>query len=82
MKNCVCDLCKKDIEPAKGIEFKINTTIYDLCVNCLKIIDKVRCKNCKGTGKIREVDVEASHRVATCGENRTEYRTVTCQKCK
>jgi hypothetical protein len=69
------------MEPEKGIDFRIGGTIYDFCIDCLNVIDRTRCKNCEGTGKVREVDIEASNAQATCGENRTQYRTVACQEC-
>lgn len=40
------------------------------------------CSACLGTGKVQEVDEYASSAQASCGENRTQYRTVKCKKCE
>lgn len=52
------------------------------CKRCLKLRKRpVLCEWCYGTGKIREVDYTETHAQATCGESRTQYKTVKCQRC-
>lgn len=40
-----------------------------------------KCKKCNGTGKAKVRDDEATNSFACCGENRTEYKIVTCTEC-
>jgi len=82
MKIRKCDLCKCDISNESGASFKIvGIGDYDFCDECIKIVRKAVCKKCHGEGTVREVDDEASCAQATCGENRTQYRTVKCKCC-
>ena len=82
MRTCVCDLCKNTIDPGVSTELTIpNVGLYDFCPDCVKRVRRAICLKCKGKGRHQEVDVEASQRGASCGENRTEYRTVACQEC-
>ncbi len=72
-----------DTKCVHGVEFNIASVgLIDLCVQCVKIVRRAICKTCKGTGKYQEVDREASGRAASCGENRTEYRTAMCYECR
>jgi len=83
MRTCVCDLCKNTIDPESSVELTVpGIGLYDFCVDCVKRLRKAICKKCKGKGRHEEADREASNRQATCGENRTQYHTVTCQECK
>ena len=82
MRTCVCDLCKDTLDPQKSVEFTVlRVGVYDFCPECVRRLRRAICSKCKGTGRHREVDVAASQAGASCGENRTEYRTVACQEC-
>lgn len=69
---------------------KGNRASVDLCGDCLKkAVDKYLSSrkrplmsscNCDD-GKIREYDRDASMAVATCGESRSQYKVVKCDKC-
>lgn len=76
MKNRVCDLCKSKINLKDGVSFDL----YDLCNACIKLVRCAICRKCEGTTKVRIVDHENSE--ATCGENRTQYKTITCDQCR
>lgn len=78
MKSRKCDLCSKVIPDNKGVSFGK----HDLCDSYIEIVRRAICKKCGGTGKVREVDHAETNAQATCGENRTQYRTVACKKCK
>ena len=75
-----CDLCSLGIDEENDNEF-VSFGIRDLCGKCVSTVRRAICQKCHGTGKFREADREASDRGASCGENRTEYRTVTCHEC-
>lgn len=79
MKKRHCDLCKSEI-------FKLSDGAcfdkYDLCDKCVKLVRTAICKTCNGTGKKRICDDEATFAQASCGENRTQYKTVPCNNCK
>jgi len=82
MKVRKCDFCMCDILD-KGASFTIQGVgNYDLCETCIAIVRTAICRNCHGTGTVREVDHQASDAQATCGENRTVYRTIKCLGCK
>ena len=81
MKTCTCDLCKKNIKSKTGVCFPVGVVNFDFCDSCVKIVRRAICLKCEGKGRHQEVDFEASQRGASCGENRTEYRTVACQEC-
>ncbi len=77
MKTRECDLCNHTITKDTGVSFDV----YDLCDKCVKVVRRAICRECRGTGKTSEVDHERTNSMATCGENRTQYRTVLCKKC-
>lgn len=77
MQKRECNFCHTDIEGKDGVSFGP----YDLCVECVKLTRRAICLKCHGTGKIRIVDNEATDAQGTCGENRTQYKTVNCGKC-
>ena len=77
MKIRKCNLCGYCIQNDDGASFGC----YDLCIECVHIVRRVTCRKCKGTGRVSEVDQEASAAQATCGENRTQYKTVDCLIC-
>lgn len=82
MRTCVCDLCKNTIDPEVSVELTIpNVGLYDFCTDCVKRIRRAICKKCKGTGQYQERDEFATESQASCGENRTQYRTVSCHEC-
>lgn len=86
MKKRYCNLCESGIfelclESARqqnGVCFGP----YDLCDKCVKLVRTAICKTCNGAGNKRVRDDEASFAQASCGENRTQYKTVPCDKCK
>lgn len=78
MKSRECDLCDKTIEGNTGVSFGC----HDLCNKCIKIVRCAVCKQCHGEGIVSAVDYEATHAQATCGENRTQYKTIACKHCK
>jgi len=83
MRTCTCDLCKNTITGSECVSFPIvGEGSYDFCKDCVKIVRRAICRKCKGTGIYQERDAEASDRQATCGENRTKYRMVSCQECR
>lgn len=77
MKNRVCDLCKSEINLKDGVSF----CLYDLCNACIKLVRCAICRKCEGTKKVRVRDQAATDAQATCGENRTEYKTISCVDC-
>lgn len=83
MRNRKCDLCKSDIAgkcsdaPMDGVSFGV----YDLCVECVQIVRRAVCRDCGGTGKVRVRDDFATSTHASCGENRTQYKTEKCKRC-
>lgn len=80
MKNRKCDLypCKNDIGGDSGISFGSR----DLCDQCVQIVRRAICRDCNGTGKIRVRDDYATDAQASCGENRTQYKTEECKHCE
>jgi len=63
---------------------------YELCFLCQsrliryalsKLTIARDCKECNGTKKRRIKDELLSIASSTCGENRIEYKTITCDKC-
>lgn len=78
MKIRKCDLCSLVIKDTKGVSFGT----YDLCERCSTNARYATCRKCCGTRKVSEVDREATNAQASCGENRTQYRTITCKNCK
>jgi len=81
MKINKCDLCDLVIDSDKD-NGAVSFGVYDFCGICTKNIRRAVCLKCKGTGKIRIVDDDATDRQATCGENRTQYKTIECDRCK
>ena len=77
MKSRKCDLCGIIIDKGFGVSFGV----YDLCSECVEAVRRAVCLKCKGTGKMRVRDDDATFAQATCGENRTEYKTVNCDRC-
>ena len=73
-----CNLCESHIDGNCGIGFDAENRRYDICDKCLDLIKLYSCPICKGSGKKRVVDHAATVAQATCGENRTQYKTVAC----
>jgi len=78
MKTRSCNFCRIKIDNNDGISIQN----YDLCRLCTQLVRRAICPKCEGTGKVRRVDHEATYAQATCGENRTQYRTVPCKACE
>ena len=78
MKTRKCNFCNRNINGDSGMSFHN----YDLCIDCVIIARRMVCRECSGTGKVRVRDDEATDAQATCGENRTVYRTIECKSCK
>lgn len=90
MRKRFCNFCKNELsnlitqtiggvpQYAKGVGWGGG---YDLCDNCVKVIRRVICRHCLGTGRIRVRDDEATDAQATCGESRTQYKTIICRYC-
>lgn len=84
MKIRKCDLCKSDVSgkcgdsPVYGVSFGT----YDLCVECVRLVRRAICRDCNGTGKVRVRDDYATDAQASCGENRTQYKTEKCKHCE
>jgi len=79
-----CDSCGKKLKE------EIRRFDYDLCERCVESLIKnilktitlrIDCEGCKREGKLRVRDDEASDAQASCGENRTVYKTIECDKC-
>jgi len=79
MKSRKCDLCRLQAEiPANtGVSFGR----FDLCGPCTNLVRRAVCLKCKGTGRMRVRDDEATFAQASCGENRTQYTTIMCDLC-
>ena len=79
MKNTIytCDLCERLIVESNGISFDK----YDLCNDCIALVRRAMCTFCLGTGKMQVRDNEATDAQATCGESRTQYKTISCSHC-
>lgn len=76
-----CDFCKTTIEKNENcVSFNIPhiKQQYDICEMCLKVIRVAVCKECHGKGTKSVRDEKATNAMATCGENRTQYKTVQC----
>ena len=81
-----CDLCECYVtgnldDTEDGVSFIAGRVTRDLCGNCVIVVRTAICRNCKGTGKIKVTDYEATKAQATCGKSRIEYKTVECQHC-
>lgn len=81
----ICDACCNTIKEAF-----IQVDGIDLCEKCCNHavrrylqgrVLRSECTKCKGTGKIRIRDDEATFAQATCGENRTQYKMAKCEEC-
>lgn len=77
MKYRKCDFCKCEIKEGNGFII----TKYDLCVPCGLLARRGTCKECKGIGKIQVVDKRATHAQSSCGESRTQYKSIECEQC-
>ncbi len=82
-----CDSCRKKIPLEDLLELRLD---YDLCERCVRsLVDHtlqttllcMDCTKCKGKGKISVRDDDASDAQASCGENRTVYKTIECDNC-
>lgn len=78
MRHRECNLCKDRIPANDGVSFYE----YDLCIECIALVRRAICKKCKGSGKIQIEDETATMAQATCGENRIQYKTITCKACE
>lgn len=67
--------------PTVSQEGSVSFGVYDLCGNCTTMVRRATCLKCEGSGRIRVRDDDASSAQATCGENRTEYKTIDCDCC-
>jgi len=88
----ICDVCCETIDTLNDPMIYVDD--LDICHPCCESIirkfiksrkDKPlrsNCPKCKGTGKVRVKDEYATDSMATCGENRIQYKTVKCQECK
>lgn len=86
----ICDMC---CDTMKSTFMQVDD--IDLCSRCCKHVVyqyielqsnagkglRSQCSECNGTGKISVRDNEATNAQASCGENRTQYKTVWCDKC-
>ena len=79
MKTRKCDLCDENIP--KEDKGSVSFGIYDMCGNCVAQTRQAVCLKCRGTGKVRVRDDEASCAQANCGENRTQYKQIDCDRC-
>lgn len=77
MTHRTCDLCKNEIVNKRGVSFGG----YDLCKNCTILVRRATCQQCMGKGTHRVRDDEATSLQATCGESRTQYKTIKCNNC-
>lgn len=87
----ICDACCDEMKSVF-----VQVEFLQLCERCCKRAlrevmesrDKAgkkwqsHCSQCDGTGKVRVKDEYASDAQASCGENRIQYKTVRCEKCK
>jgi len=83
----ICDGCCERVEE-RPVLFKG----IDLCTGCITIAVEAyllsrngkrlmgECGNCVG-GLTRVVDNERTGAMASCGENRTQYKMVNCDEC-
>lgn len=79
MKTRECDICGENITSEdKG---SVSFGVYDLCGNCVAQVRQATCLRCHGTGKFQTYDKEASIAQASCGESRSQYKTVNCDRC-
>ena len=82
-----CDACGKKLDEQK---LPLDIIGYDLCRICIRkliaqqlelITLRIDCEGCKGEGKLRVTDYDASDAQASCGENRTQYKIIECNNC-
>lgn len=84
----ICDACGQQPEEDQHMMM----SGVDLCIDCYEhavesyLSSRKRplrsdCDVCGGTGTVRVTDEAATAAQATCGENRTQYKTVKCKKC-
>lgn len=88
MKIRECNLCNETIRnpgcgesPCYGVAFGSNNE-YDLCDVCIKLVRQAVCRRYSGTGRVEISDEASTSDQATCGESRTQYKTVVCLECK
>lgn len=84
-----CDACGKKIELEDIPRIDLDYDICEICIGRLinkvfktqVIVLRIDCKECGGKGKIRIIDEEKTYAEASCGENRTQYKTIECDNC-
>lgn len=84
-----CDACGKKIELEDIVRIDSDYDICEICVGHLIrkvlrsaiVILRIDCEGCGGKGKIRIIDEEKIYAEASCGENRTQYKTIECNNC-
>lgn len=79
MRTYTCDFCEKDM--VGGVSFRMPEWDVDICNDCLPLMRKAVCPQCKGSGKMKVVDLHATNSQASCGENRTQYKKIKCEFC-
>lgn len=77
---CKCTIDSDDISISFGI-VGIGIGRYDACETCTKTIRTAVCKECHGKGTLSVRDAAATNSMASCGENRTQYKTIECNCC-
>ncbi len=79
-----CDACGKKIPLEDILLINLENDLCEICTSLLikkilksaVIVLRKDCQECEGKGKLRVRDDDAS-----CGENRTVYKTVECNRC-
>lgn len=85
----ICDACGKKITLEDIPPIDLDNDLCEFCIACLirqvlkskVIVLRKDCPICEGKGKLRVRDDDASEAQASCGENRTVYKTIECRKC-
>jgi hypothetical protein len=87
----ICDGCCSIVAVKSGFT---HVEGKDLCPSCCRYAIrrylesrgvkpfKSSCPHCEGTGRLKVVDEEATDAQATCGENRTQYKSEDCRECR
>lgn len=81
MKYRKCDFCGCEIDDEHSNHNGSSCGQYDLCDPCTLLARRGTCKKCKGRGRVQVVDEQATRAQASCGENRTQYKSIECNQC-
>ncbi len=87
-----CDGCLSEIRNGRSFKQKGSGNMVDFCSVCLGCVvmnfldsrgDRPLMSQCDCLkGRVQVKDMESTYSAASCGENRTHYKWIDCEKCK